>query len=169
MIRVVAAVALLASGVAPGSKSAAGEAPATETVRLWLRALHDGNAETLESLTAIPFVYREGWPKKQCSRVAKDADAIRKWFDCARKKEDHIIEELRWEKDDPNHVHLVLGLDAAGKKLRALAKGSAGKTWVNGFINGDGVSYGLLFALDGDDAKGWRIAAMFIEASFDSG
>jgi hypothetical protein len=169
VIRFVVAVVLLTLAVPPGSTSAAGAVPPTETVRLWLRALHDGNAETLESLTTLPFAYREAWPKKQCSQVAKDAAAIRKWLDCARKKEELLIEELRWEKDDPNHVHLGLGLDAAGKKLRALAKGSAGKTWVNGFINGDGVSYGFLFALDGDDANGWRIAAMFIDASFDSG
>jgi hypothetical protein len=169
VIRVVVMVAILALGVAPGPTSAAGVVPATETVKLWLRALHDGNAETLESLTAVPFAYREAWPKKQCSQVAKDAAAIRKWLDCARKKEDLLIEELRWEKDDPNHAHLRLGLDAAAKKLRALAKGSVGKTWVNGFINGDGVTYGFLFALDGDDAVGWRIAAMFIDASFDSG
>jgi hypothetical protein len=169
VIRVVLMVALLALGVATESTSAAGVVPATETVRVWLRALHDGNAEALESLTAVPFAYREAWPKKQCSQGAKDAAAIRKWLDCTRKKEDLLVEELRWEKDDPNHAHLGLGLDAASKKLRALAKGTVGKTWVNGFINGDGVTYGFLFALDGDDANGWRIAVMFIDASFDLG
>jgi hypothetical protein len=168
VIRRTLAVALLL-GVAPGSGSAADPVPATETARLWLRALHDGNVDAITSLTVLPFAYQEAWPKKKCTRVAKDAVAVRKWLECARKNETLLIEELRWEQNDPSHVHLGLGSEAASKKLRALAKGSSGKTWVNGFINGDGVTYEFLFAIDGDDAGGRRVVAMYIDASFESG
>ena len=66
-------------------------------------------------------------------------------------------------------MHLRLGSEAASKKLRALAKGTPpGKMWVSGFINGDGVTYEFLFAIDGDDAGGRRVAAMYIDASFES-
>ncbi len=168
VIRRTLALALLL-GVASGSATAADPVPATETVRLWLGALHDGNVDAFESLTALPFIYREAWPKKQCTRVAKDPVAVKGWLECARKKEGLLIEELRREQNDPSHVHLGLGSEAASKKLRALAKGTSGKTWVNGFINGDGVTYEFLFAIDGDASGGRRVAAMYIDASFESG
>jgi hypothetical protein len=41
--------------------------------------------------------------------------------------------------------------------------------WVSGFINGDGVTYELLFKLEGDEAAGMRGSALFIDTSFESG
>ena len=72
MIRRILALALLL-GIAPGSASAADPVPATETARLWLRAVRDGNVDAIVSLTALPFAYREAGPKKKCTQVAKDA------------------------------------------------------------------------------------------------
>jgi hypothetical protein len=167
--RAVLAVLLL-FGAVSRSVSAGGPVSATDAARLWLRALHDGSVETLASLTTLPFGYRETWPKKQCARVAKDVPALRKWLGCMRKKEDLLIEELLREKNDPSHVRLVDGIEGASKKLRDLAKAAPGKSrWVNGYINGDGVTYEFLFAIDGDDESGRRVSSMYIDASFDSG
>ena len=83
VIRRTLALALLLD-VASGSASAADPVPATETARQWLRALHDGNIDAIDSLTALPFVCREAWPKKQCTRVAKDAVAVKGWLECTR-------------------------------------------------------------------------------------
>jgi hypothetical protein len=85
-----------------------------------------------------------------------------------RKNEQLLIEELRWEKNQPGIiVKLAFGIQGASKELRSLAKVSSTEAvWVSGFINGEGVTHNVLFRLDGDEATGRRVSSLFIDASF---
>jgi hypothetical protein len=162
-------LALIVAAACVSGAARAEESHAPDTARAWLRALYDGDGDVLTRLSALPFTYREAWPKKKCSAVAKDKAGYSKAMICLRGSEKLLLQELRWDKEDPSHVRLTLGLDGGGKKLRALVKGApAATTWVSGAINGDGVTYELLFGLRGHDVNGGRVAFLVIDASFDS-
>jgi hypothetical protein len=144
----------------------ADEGAGTEFVRGWLRAIRANSKEAVSGATSLPFTYREAWPKKRCERSSKDQKGLADWLTCVRKKEKLLIGELKWEKEN---LRLAAGNAQASDKLRALAKdfGSTGE-WVNGAVNGDGVTYEFLFLLQTVDGKP-RVSAVLIDVSFDQG
>jgi hypothetical protein len=157
--------------VLSGSNAGAEKPDPTAPVRLWLKALRDGNAQTLASLTALPFGYHEAWPNKQCTQVVKKSEALPKWLSCVRKKDLLLLNELRGV-DDPEHLRLMpgTGTSLASRKLLSLAKASTTDgAWVYGFINGDGVTYEFLFHLQDDQTQGSRVSGLFIDAEYETG
>jgi hypothetical protein len=155
---------LLAYGADPEHE---GKGTTVDMTLTWLGALTDGRAIAVAAFTAFPFSYRESWSKKRCSRSVANADAIGAWVDCAHERESRLIQELRAARRDPGRLRLSPGLNAASKRLRALAQGATNKAWINGSLKGDGVKYEFLFAISGNDVSGRRVSAMLVDSSLE--
>jgi hypothetical protein len=151
--------------VAALSIPARAEPTASDTARAWLRSLRTGKSAAIAESMSLPFTYREAWPKKQCDRLVIDQKSLAEWVGCIRKKEDLLLGELKWEKEN---LTLESGQGKSPQKLRALTKDLGPGEWVHGWINGDGVTYEFLLLVDRTSGKP-RVSACIIDASFDEG
>jgi hypothetical protein len=91
--------------------------------------------------------------------------ALDHWLRCIHEKQKLLLGELEWEREN---LKLEPG-QGKNEKLREIARKLGGQgAWLHGWINGDGVTYELLFLVDLASDKP-RVSACIIDAGFDSG
>jgi hypothetical protein len=157
MLRVLAIVI----GVAiPQAVSQAKTGPAAlESARTWLRTLERGNKEALLKSTSLPFTYATTNRVKECEDTVSDQKGVSRWMACIRKSDDILMREIREgvlrPSDPPN---------AESKSLKRLAaKISRAGSWIQAYINGDGITFTFRFLV----VEG-AVAAFLVETDFDA-
>jgi hypothetical protein len=129
----------------------------------WLTAAARDNA-ALESATAFPFTFRTTNKIKGCERTVRDASAFSKWAACFRKRQKLLLGEVKAGAN----LREASAQDVESKALRAVADKIPGDgRWLRAFINGDGVTFTLLFKVTGGDGAG-KVTAMVLEAEVEN-
>src|SRR5262249_10825080 len=146
------------AGVAPD--------PAVVAVNDWLEALRTQDLGKLRDTTHLPLSYKSTGKKRLCEGGAKDAAALERLMKCFAKKEDLFLGELQWAADANFDPKVVDAKHASKELLKLLSKTERAQKLVEGFINGDGVTYGLLFAIAPGEAGKPGVSALALSAFF---
>jgi hypothetical protein len=137
---------------------------ALAAVNGWLDALRTKDAAKLRELTRLPLAYKSIGKKKLCEGVVKDGAGLDAMTTCFAKKETLFLEELKRGEDlapkvvDPGHAPKSL--------MKLLDKSESEQTLVSGYINGDGVTYGLLLVVAPGDSGKAGVSTFALKASF---
>lgn len=154
---IVVFVGVAAAGTASSAKT---DPAALEASRRWLGAVASGDVTILRKATSLPFVFATTAKVKRCEGEIADQQGMSAWLDCLRRNDNLLLEEIRQgtllPADPPN---------VESKSLRTLSsKITAKGTWLEAFINGQGVTYTFRFLLVGDS-----VAALLVDPEYEKG
>jgi hypothetical protein len=158
MLRVLAIVTAMAVPLAVSQAKT--DPAALESARNWLRTVERGDTKALLKSTSLPFTYATTNKVKECEGAVANQKGLSRWVTCIRKSDDILMTEIREgvlrPSDPPN---------AQSKALRRLAaKISRTGTWIEAYINGDGITFTFRFLV----VEG-AVSAFLVETDFDAG
>ena len=128
-------------------------------VRQWLGALAASDASKLSSASISPFTLATDYRRRKCDGIAKDPKALAKLLRCVISNDKILAGELKYMDENPScRVPSLGGCAVGSRRIRARLRerinrlgSSEGETTVEGYLNGDGVTFELIFALRPDD------------------
>jgi hypothetical protein len=158
MLRVLAIVIGVAVPLA--ASQAKTDPVALASARSWLSTVERGDREALVKITSLPFTYATTNKVKECEGTVTDQKGLSRWMTCIRKSDAILLTEIREgvlrPSDPPN---------AESKALKRLAaKIRRTGTWIEAYINGDGITFTFRFLV----VEG-AVAAFLVETDFDAG
>jgi len=158
MLRVLAIVIGVAVPLA--ASQAKTDPAALASARSWLSTVERGDREALVKITSLPFTYATTNKVKECEGTVSDQKGLSRWMTCIRKSDAILLTEIREgvlrPSDPPN---------AESKALKRLAaKIRRTGTWIEAYINGDGITFTFRFLV----VEG-AVAAFLVETDFDAG
>jgi len=127
-------------------------------VRDWLAAFKAADADKLAITSTTPFVFSTDYQRKKCDATAKDSAKLQKLFRCLFVDERTFIGELAAVEPvlappSSDSTSLVEKKPSALKKLIGKLGMADGQTLVDGFLNGDGITFTFVFAVRPIDGR----------------
>jgi hypothetical protein len=173
-------ILLLATlAAAAGAVAGPGRAAATDDIgvfKKWLVGLQQADGTILEAHTAVPFRYRTTNNSKKCEATIRTRVAFSRWVSCFRTDQKLLFEELKKgtlikaaPANAPQAKALRSIIDARHRGYLPTSDRTWGEgRWVDAYINGDGITFTLLFKLT--DVNGEpKINAVLIHEEVENG
>jgi hypothetical protein len=144
-------------GAAPAAESKA-DGPAAispnEVVavgRRWFEGLKAKNPAQVAAETVYPFTFGSTSRKKRCEGVADDEKKLEAIVGCVIKRDKLLMGEMKYaEKID---VKAIEANDVPVEFRKLVGKVGEGDRLATWFINGDGVSFGFLLVIGGEQGR----------------
>ncbi len=107
----------------------------------------------------------------RCDAVAKDEKALTKTLRCVISAEKLLVDELKYpdgvvlQGAEPGGAEPIGSYQSRFRKLVGRLGTSEGQTTIEGYINGDGVTFEFIFALR-PDGDAFKVSGLLMHSEF---